>query len=100
MTVRHPTVSTVSDPGARLLHFGKSSSSYLQRAQRRYREQNPQNVEPHHHLRLVPTFLLEVMMDRSHQKNPPPHSVPPSRVPEPTCLQNHRARFHHEHSAR
>jgi hypothetical protein len=43
-----------------------SSSSQFQSGQRDDREQDAQNVKPHHHLRFIPALLFEVVVQRRH----------------------------------
>ncbi len=65
-------------------------SSQLQRCQSQYGKQNAQDVKTRHHLALVPTQLLEVMMQRRHQKDTPPRACPETRVTKVQPLNQHR----------
>src|ERR1051326_24340 len=82
------------------LHLIFSSLPNLQSAQRDHRKKNAQNVESHYDLRLVPPFLLEMMVDRCHQENSATGTIAPFCVFEPTGLQNDGAGFHHKHTPR
>src|SRR5205814_659745 len=67
--------------------------------QREHRAEQTENVEAHHHLGFRPALFLEVMMERSHQENPPPLAVLDARVLEPVALEHHRNGLGHEDAA-
>src|SRR5881296_448207 len=79
-------------------------SSHLQRRERDRRAHHPQDVEPHHDLRLRPTQFLEVVVQRRHAKHPVGVgvllAVPPLAPAVHPHLQQHRHRFGDEHAAR
>src|SRR5262245_12508349 len=67
----------------------ESRLAYLQCAQGHDRAQDRKDEEAHDHLRFMPAFLFEMMVEWRHQKNPSPDAVPLSRVLEIDCLQQH-----------
>src|SRR5436190_6295621 len=87
-----PTTNTLLSSSANML-------SNFQTPKSNHRTEHAQNVEPRHHLRLIPAFFFEVMVQRRHQKNSAPDPVLAPRIFEIGRLNQHRARFRHEHAA-
>src|SRR5690606_23339008 len=69
------------------------SSPKLERAQADQREQHADDPKTNDDLRLGPTHLLEVVVNRRHQEN-----TPPGRL-EPSHLDDHADGFHEEYPA-
>src|SRR6202049_1854781 len=91
MPVRaNPTTSTCL-PASSIPGF--NSLPQFQRRQRKQREDQRRDPEPHDNFRFAPSSQLEMMVQRRHAEDAL------TRQAERGHLQNHRKRFQHEHAA-
>src|ERR1044071_9299341 len=94
----NPTTNTRLFASSCMVNRGFGSSQF-QGAEGDDGAEDAQDVKTHDHLRLVPTFFLEMMMQRRHEKNPPalPGAVPAEF--EPGHLDQHGNGLGDEHAA-